>query len=295
MSDDAAPQAHVRTPETDEVLRRVGRNVVTFQQIEHLLKFLTAHSAVSAPMSELSVRLEQQVAAVQGKTMGMLAGKLMDDVLQPQVDHQAPEEIDEVWLGFRFSIEADAEFVDRHDQEMRALVDARNDLIHHFLPQWVAAVDGNSESALNYLDAQRAEAGRMLERLTGWARSIEMGRQQMANYWASPEGQREFEVAFLRSARLVAMLGEIAMRTARADGWALLSTAGHLIRREAPTELADLRKRFGQPGLKGVLLATELFDVNEESLPNGGTRTVYRINGRYELQLPRDSASCQSD
>ena len=135
----------------------------------------------------------------------------------------------------------------------------------------------------------------MLERLTGWARSIEMGRQQMANYWASPEGQREFEVAFLRSARLVAMLGEIAMRTARADGWALLSTAGHLIRREAPTELADLRKRFGQPGLKGVLLATELFDVNEESLPNGGTRTVYRINGRYELQLPRDSASCQSD
>lgn len=295
MSDDAAPQAHVRTPETDEVLRRVGRNVVTFQQIEHLLKFLTAHSAAMSPMSELSVRLEQQVAAVQGKTMGILAGKLVNDVLQPQTDHQAPEEIDEVWLGFRFSIEADAEFVDRHDQEMRALVDARNDLIHHFLPRWTSAVGGDTESALNYLDAQRAEAGRMMERLQGWARSIALGRQQMAEFWASPEGQREFELAFLRSARLVAMLGEIAMRTARADGWALLSTAGNLIRREAATELADLRKRFGQPGLKGVLLATELFDVHEESLPNGGTRTIYRINDRYELHLPRHPADWQSD
>jgi hypothetical protein len=45
------------------------------------------------------------------------------------------------------------------------------------------------------------------------------------------------ELAFLQGSRLVAMLGEIAMRTARSDGWALLSTAGQLIKREAPAEL----------------------------------------------------------
>ena len=76
MSEEAAPRAHVRTPETDEVLRRIGRNVVIFQQVEHLLKFLNAHSAVIGPASQLSARVEKQVAAVHKNTLGELAGKL---------------------------------------------------------------------------------------------------------------------------------------------------------------------------------------------------------------------------
>jgi len=100
-------------------------------------------------------------------------------------------------------------------------------------------------------------------------------------------------LAFLQGSRLVAMLGEIAMRTARSDGWALLSTAGHLIKREAPAELEDLRKRFGQPNLKGVLLASELFDVADEPTPSGGNRQIYRINERYELQIQQDPAATE--
>ena len=293
VSEEAAPRAHVRTPETDEVLRRIGRNVVIFQQVEHLLKFLNAHSAVIGPASQLSARVEKQVAAVHKNTLGELAGKLVNNILQPPAEHESPDEIDEIWFGFRFSVGADAEFVDRHDQEMRALVDARNDLIHHFLPRWQSSVGGDTESALTYLDAQRAEAVRMMERLEGWARSLETGRKQLAAFWASPEGERQMELAFLQGSRLVAMLGEIAMRTARSDGWALLSTAGHLIKREAPAELEDLRKRFGQPNLKGVLLASELFDVADEPTPSGGNRQIYRINERYELQIQQDPAATE--
>ena len=94
-------------------------------------------------------------------------------------------------------------------------------------------------------------------------------------------------LAFLRGSRLVAMLGEIAMRAARWDGWALLSTAGNLTEREAPAELENLRDRFGHSNLNGVLVATELFDVAEEPTSGGGTRTVYRINERYELHPQR--------
>ena len=294
MSDEDAPRAHVRTQESDEVLRRIGRNVVIFQQVEHLLKFLNAHSEVFGPASQLSARVERQVTAVQKNTMGELAGKLVSSVLQPQPEHESPEAIDEVWFGFRFSVGVDAEFVDRHYQEMRILVDARNDLIHHFLPRWQSAVNGDSDGALAYLDAQRADAVRMMERLQGWAHSLEAGRKQLAAFWASPEGERQMELALLQGSRLVAMLGEIAMRTARPDGWALLSTAGHLIKREAPAELDDLRKRFGYPNLKGVLLASELFDVTEEPTP-GGTRTIYRIAERYELLMHREPAAAGSN
>ena len=293
VSDEATPRAHVRTPETDEVLRRIGRNVVNFQQVEHLLKYLNTHSAFRGPASELSARFEKHAATVQKKTMGELAGKLVDNVLRLPPDDETPDVIDEIWMGFRFSIETDAEFVDRHDQEMRALVDARNDLIHHFLPQWHSAVDGNTDNALAYLDAQRDETMRMMDRLQGWARSVDVGKRQLAEFWASAEGQRQFELAFLRGSRLVAMLGEIAMRTVRPDGWALLSTAGQLIKREAPAELEDLRKRFGNPNLKGVLLASELFDVTEEPTLGGGMRTIYRINERYELLMRHEPAAAE--
>lgn len=291
MNEEATSRAQVRTPEVDEVLRRIGRNVVNFQQVEYLLKYLNTHTGVSAPASQLAARWKRHAETVHKKTMGDLAGKLVDNVLAPRTEDEFPGEIDEIWMGFRFSIETDAEFVDRHDKEMRALVDARNDLIHHFLPQLDLARAGDTDSVLAYLDAQRDETVRMIERLRGWARSLDAMKKEFAEFCTSDEGQRQFDLAFLRSSRLVVMLGEIASQTPRPDGWTLLSTAGHLIKRHAPSELHDLPRRLGHPTLKRVLLAAELFDVAEEPTPGGGTRSIYRINERYELHKRRDESA----
>jgi len=133
------------------------------------------------------------------------------------------------------------------------------------------------------------ETIRVMDRLRGWVRATDEGRKQVAEFWASPEGQRQMTLSFLQASRLVAMLGELALRTARTDGWALLSSAGHIIKREAPDELDDLQKRYGHRNLKGILLAAEFFDVEDEPLATGGTRTVYRINDRYKLTLTPDA------
>ena len=210
MSDQPAIRAHVRTPETDEVLRRVGRNVVIFQQVESLLKHLMTYSAFGGPVSVLWMRLDKHAADVHKKTMGELAGRLLDNVLRPEGEQVLPEAVDEIWFSFRFSIDADAVFVDRHDEEMRALVDARNNLIHHFLPRWQSAIDGDTDGALAHLDAQRDDAVRVMERLRGWVASLDAGRKQVAESWSSPDGQRQFELAVLRGSRLVLMLGEMA-------------------------------------------------------------------------------------
>jgi hypothetical protein len=298
MTDETSLRARVRTPETDDVLRCIGRNVVNFQRVECLLKCLIANTAFSGPASQLAVRVESQADAVHKKTMGGLAGKLVDNLLRlpaedepPDVIHEPPDVIDEPWMGFRFSIETDAESVDRYDKELRALVDARNDLIHHFLPRWDSAVEGDTEAALAYLDAQRDETLRMFKRLRGWVRAMEIGRKQFAEFFSSSEGHRQFELAFLRGSRLIIMLGDIARQTPRADGWTPLSTAGNLIKRHAPSELDDLHKRFGHATLKGLLLAAELFDVTEEATRGGGRRILYRINEQYELHLSGDQSA----
>lgn len=135
MSEENAPQPHARTPATDEVLRRVGRNLVIFQQVEQTLKFLTTHARFHAPVSQFAERFDRHVAAIRKKSMGDLAGRLVDTVLQPDGDEAAPENITEVWFGFRFTVESDAESVARHERELKELVDRRNELIHHFLPR----------------------------------------------------------------------------------------------------------------------------------------------------------------
>jgi hypothetical protein len=257
--------------------------------VEAMLKHLNAHASLHGPASQLATRIEEQRAAEHKKTMGELVGRMMSKVLQPQQEHETPDEIDEPWFGFRFTVETDAQFIDQHDKEMRSLVDARNELIHHFLPRWYSAVDGGSEAALAYLEDQMHETFHVMDRLRGWVRATDEGRKRLAEFWASPEGERQMRLSHLQGSRLVAMLGEVALRTARTDGWALLSTAGHIIKREAPDELDDMLKRYGHRSLKGILLAAEFFDIEDEPLASGGTRPIYRINDRYELTLTSDT------
>lgn len=286
LSEHPTRNVHHRTPQTDEILRRVGRNVVNFQQVEYLLKQFNAQAALHAPASQLASQLEKQIASVHKSTMGDLAAQMVSNVLRPKEEHQSLNKIDEPWVSFRFTVQNDAEFVDCHELEMRALVDARNELVHHFLPRWKDAVNGDFDRALAYLDAQLDDTVRMKDRLENWAKTMREAKQHMADFIASPECANQLTLGLLQSSRLVVMLGEIAMRTARPDGWAILSTAGNLIKREAPDELENLNKRFGHRNLKGVLVAAELFDVTDEQLPDGGARTIYRINDRYQLTLP---------
>jgi hypothetical protein len=38
------------------------------------------------------------------------------------------------------------------------------------------------------------------------------------------------------------------------------------------------------------MLATEVFDIQDEQTLEGGTRTIYRISPRFELQIQREAS-----
>jgi hypothetical protein len=171
---------------------------------------------------------------------------------------------------------------------MKALVDARNDLIHHFLPRWSPVSKESTLAALAYLDEQRAQALLMRDRLQGFANSLREAAKADADFLSSPEATREIELQWLRHSRLVLMLGEVAQRTPRADGWTVLASAGHIVRQREPEELEHMAEHYGQRTLKKLLQATELFDIEEELTPRGGSRTIFRINPRFQLEISRD-------
>ena len=288
MTEEIAPGGTPRTPEVDEVLRRIGRNLLLFQQIEHLLKHLMARSRVEGTLASMQSNLEERRTRFQKQTLGQLAGQFVDELLADAGERDAPDSAEEPWFSFGFTIQTDSAFVEQHTAEMKAVVDARNDLIHHFLPRWSPASSESTEAALAYLDEQRAKALPMRDRLQGFVKSLQDAATAHAQYMASPEGKREMQLSWLRHSRLVLMLGELATKTDREDGWMVLSTACNVIRQHEPTELVDLQERFGHRTLKKLMQATELFDIEEEPTARGGTRTIYQINPRFQLQISAD-------
>ena len=277
-----------RTPEVDEVLRQIGRNLLLFQQIEHLLKQLTSSARFEGTVASLQANLEDRRAKIHKQTMGQIAGQFVDDVLVDAGDRDAPENLNEVWFSFGFTVQADSAFVEQHNAEMKAIVDARNDLIHHFLPRWSSESEESTREALTYLGEQRAQALPMRDRLLGLAKSFEEAAKAHAEYMASPEGVRQLALHVLRHRPLVLLLGELATKTDRTDGWMVLATAGNVIKQLEPEELEHLFERYGHRTLRKLLEATALFDIAEEPTQRGGTRTIYRINPRFELQIQRD-------
>ena len=280
-----------RKPDVDEVLRRIGRNLLLFQHIEHLLKHLMSNARFEGTIASAPANHEQRRAKIHKQILGQLAGQFADDVLADAGERDAPESLSEAWFSFGFTIQTDSAFVEQHTAEMKAVVDARNDLIHHFLPRWSPASEESNREALTYLDDQRARALPMRDRLQGFAKALQDAAAAHAEFIASPEGVRQFELQWLRHSRVVLLLGELATRTNRVDGWMVLATAGQIVGREEPDELKHMTERYGHRTLKKLLQATELFDIEEEPTARGGTRTIYRINPRFELHVRRDQVA----
>jgi hypothetical protein len=63
----------------NEVLRKIGRNMLYFLQMEHMLKFLVTNGKVAGYVSELSTNQEQRAAAINRQTMGPLIGQLLEN------------------------------------------------------------------------------------------------------------------------------------------------------------------------------------------------------------------------
>ena len=62
----------------DEVLRKIGSNLLLFQQIEGLLKLLLGNSQVQGTSSDMIANQEQRIEEMQGQMMGLLVKKYVE-------------------------------------------------------------------------------------------------------------------------------------------------------------------------------------------------------------------------
>lgn len=265
---------------TNELFRRVGRNLLNFQRIEGMLKFLLANGQISGPIAEILQLREARTQSIHRKTMGELAGQFAEEILADAGEAEPEHAIGDgrrAWIAFSIRIEAEAASNAGFREGLKALVQERNDLVHHFGSRWDAKSIEITRELLLQLDEQRERLIPLFERLRAIVRSMQEGMREHAAFLASPEGQRPIEQQWLRQSPLVRLLGECVTHMARADGWLPLATAGNYLQCQAPDQVASLKERYGYATLKRLMIATDLFEIQEEPTARG-IRTVYRLS-----------------
>lgn len=265
-----------RTPTSDEVLRRVGRNLVIFQQIEHSLKLLVANHKNAGPIDKYAKNLQVRAACINKQMLGHLVERYATEVLRDAGEVVPEEERPADWFAFSFQISGETDFIEALRSDLQVMTDERNELVHHFLPRWQPGNDEVLTEALAYLDAQRERVQPMHEHLRSTIQRLHESARVFAEFVANPEYEKQMELFWLQASPLVTLLCEVAAQYHRQDGWTYLAQAGDLATRELPDEVKHLRERYGFKTLKQLLIGAEFFDVLDEPLTGGRFRTLYR-------------------
>lgn len=274
---DDQTQSHLESIRV-EVLRRVGRNLLIFQQIEAFLKFLLANHTADGTPENFQTRHKKRAESVNKQMLGNLVDKYGTDVLQDAGEETLEEENPDVpWMSFSFRVSGNAEFVEAKRSDLKLMTEERNELVHHFLPRWQPESSDKLGEALLYLDAQREKVLPMHEHLRDTVNSMQATRKLLHDFVSSEEYQRQDELMWLQASPLVELLREVTSQIHRTDGWTYLAHAGMLANKNLPDDIRNLKERYGFNTLKKLLIACETFDVYDEPLANGTFRTLYRV------------------
>ena len=272
-------------PTQDEVLRRIGRNLLLFQQSEHFLKFLLSTHKAGGTAETFKINSQAQADCINKKTLGPLVEKYGTEVLQDAGEEVPEEERPAGWFVFSFRVSGDTEFVESMRRDLKVMTDERNELVHHFLPRWQPDSPEKMAEALAYLDTQRERVLPMHEHLRTTIGHMQESRQKLLQFMTSPEYEKQSELMWLQASSLVSFLSDVTAKIHRKDGWCFLAHAGELAAKELPEELKNLKERYGFKTLKKLVIGSELFDVLDEILPGGGFRTLYRLKPGPERQI----------
>ena len=262
----------------DEVLRKIGRNLLIFQQIEGLLKMILGNSKVQGYARTLALHQEQRIDRMQKDMMGQLIQRYFDEILSSSDEEpQGPGDLREPWLSSSIKITGDAAFAENQLEAFEMMREERNRLVHHFLPYWQPDSSENLIQASDYLDKQREKILPVWEHLKAVAETMQQARQELAGYAASNEFGQQLELLWLQQSPLIQLFCDIAMQIGRSDGWACLAHAGKLVHMQLADDVAQMNVTYGHHSFKNLLIASNLFEIWDKALPHGGSRTFYRI------------------
>jgi hypothetical protein len=121
---------------TIDALYAIGRNVVNFQRLEHILKQLAMWAPICATPSTLQSEIETRRAKVVRLTLGGAVKKWIESEFHKTSQKEGPQgRDDQIIISFGFELPMTPEYFDQLSGELESLAQERNRLIHLDLAQ----------------------------------------------------------------------------------------------------------------------------------------------------------------
>ena len=120
----------------DVALRAVGRTVVNFQRLEHVLKGLTRLGPAAGALSTVLRDIERRAEEASSFTLGRAIQAWMGIIASDGPPHERTNDLFEPTLRGTFRLEGDVEALNAHGEALKGLLESRNRLIHGDLVQF---------------------------------------------------------------------------------------------------------------------------------------------------------------
>lgn len=265
-----------------EVQRLLGRCLLRLQQYERLLKAMVAHQQLAGPTTELETRRASRIASVAGQTLGQLMNQLLGNYLVIEgAVCEAPELASENTLSMNMSVQLSLSATDhqRLQEDLKALVQLRNTLVHHFLERHGLWSLTGCQQASAALSEANAVVDRHLEQLKGWAKGMDEARIKLADFINSEAGH-DLIVDGLAPDGQVLWPDSGCVRALRAaanvlavNGWTSVSAAEKWIAQQHPRQSPGC---YGRSSWRQIIHESHLFESQRLEI-EGRFQRCYRL------------------
>lgn len=162
----------------DEVLRKIGRNMLNFQRMEAMLKLLISRSRLEGSAEDLRVNHEKAIDAVSRQTMGNLVKSFVSSIYGVAEENPNSEvENEQVWISLCFKIEASPEEIEQRRATLNSIVEERNVLVHQLLGLFDQTSVESCQAFGAMLDAQAEKVRHEYEALRSLIVAVKEGRE----------------------------------------------------------------------------------------------------------------------
>jgi hypothetical protein len=171
----------------DRTLRKIGRNMVNFQKMEAMLKFLNAQQVMNGSLIDIAKVVARAKKSMARQPMGRLAEAFIKSVYSNSQTVTEPQDKKQVLVSFSIRLELAPDLSSERKKALRSVVAERNKLVH----KWLASFDPYSaescQSLCVDLDEQHARIWPEFETLKAIVQTVRDHHRETAQYLASDE------------------------------------------------------------------------------------------------------------
>jgi hypothetical protein len=268
----------------NQVLQKIGRNLLLFQQAELLIKRLRSIGTYSARPGEAYESIEKRASTCEKMTLGQVVNLFVDNHCigesSAPVDCTAGDsgpDSGEARFSIHFTLGGTEGYPEARKQALAEMVAERNELVHHLLLK----LDRDSlESCLQvctYLDEQRQKILPEIRRLQEDLKNVREDLETILNHLVSQKGMEQLYLPEIKRSSLITNLADIARENPDPEAWTPLGPATKRLQDFPPEKITSLLAQFGMTKLTQLLDASQRFDIEHEQLKHGKHRAVYRL------------------